>query len=45
LIQNRNRSSHTYNETIANDIAEAIASDYFESFGKFEKRFLDLEKA
>jgi nucleotidyltransferase substrate binding protein (TIGR01987 family) len=45
MIQSRNRSSHTYNEAIANDIAEAIISSYFDSFEKFEKRFLVLEKA
>lgn len=45
MIQNRNRSSHTYNEAIANDIARAITANYFESFRKFEKRFLGLEKS
>jgi nucleotidyltransferase substrate binding protein (TIGR01987 family) len=45
MIQSRNRSSHTYNEAIANDIARAIVSVYFESFEKFKKRFLILEKS
>ena len=43
MIQSRNRSSHTYNEVIANQIAEAIVSKYFDTFAKFEKRFLELE--
>ena len=45
MIQSRNRSSHTYNEAIANDIAKSITSDYFKSFKKFEKRFRGLEKS
>jgi nucleotidyltransferase substrate binding protein (TIGR01987 family) len=45
MIQNRNRSSHTYNEAIAESIAEAVKSDYFGAFAKFEQRFSDLEHA
>jgi nucleotidyltransferase substrate binding protein (TIGR01987 family) len=45
MIQSRNRSSHTYNEAIANDIAATIQSDYFGSFEKFEIKFLGLEKS
>ena len=43
MIQSRNRSSHTYNETVANGIAAAVTADYADAFGRFEKRFLDLE--
>jgi len=43
MIQSRNRSTHTYNERIANAIAEAIVSAYFDHFEKFKERFLDLE--
>ena len=45
MIQSRNRSSHTYNEAIANDIAQAILSNYCESFEKFKTKFLSLEKS
>jgi len=44
MIQNRNRSSHTYNEAIANSIVEIILAEYFDAFAKFEKRFLNLER-
>jgi nucleotidyltransferase substrate binding protein (TIGR01987 family) len=45
MIQSRNRSSHTYNETIANEIAKAIVTEFFPVFAKFEKRFLELESS
>jgi nucleotidyltransferase substrate binding protein (TIGR01987 family) len=44
MIQSRNRSSHTYNEAIANSIAEAVTGDYIGAFAKFEERFLNLER-
>jgi nucleotidyltransferase substrate binding protein (TIGR01987 family) len=44
MIQSRNRSSHTYNEAIANSIATAIVGGYVDAFEKFEERFLDLER-
>ncbi|MCE0521681.1 MAG: nucleotidyltransferase substrate binding protein [Methylacidiphilales bacterium] len=43
MIQSRNRSSHTYNVAIANSIATAVTSEYFDAFVKFEERFLNLE--
>jgi nucleotidyltransferase substrate binding protein (TIGR01987 family) len=43
MIQSRNRSTHTYNEKIANEIADLIVNDYFGAFEKFEQRFLHLE--
>jgi nucleotidyltransferase substrate binding protein (TIGR01987 family) len=45
MIQSRNNSSHTYNEDIATDIAEAIVGEYFERFVKFERKFVKLEKS
>lgn len=45
MIQSRNRSSHTYNENIAADIARAILTEYFERFVKFEQKFAKLEKS
>jgi hypothetical protein len=44
MIQSRNRSSHTYNERIAEEIARAILASYFQQFAKFEERFLSLER-
>lgn len=44
MIQSRNRSSHTYNEKIADEIARAVTGSYFAAFEKFEERFLQLEK-
>ena len=44
MIQSRNRSSHTYNEAIADSIAEGIIGEYFFAFAKFEERFLNLER-
>jgi nucleotidyltransferase substrate binding protein (TIGR01987 family) len=43
MIQSRNRSTHTYNEQIANEIAGLIVGNYFGNFTKFERRFTDLE--
>jgi nucleotidyltransferase substrate binding protein (TIGR01987 family) len=44
MIQSRNRSSHTYNEAIADSIAKAIIDEYFGAFAKFEERFSNLER-
>jgi nucleotidyltransferase substrate binding protein (TIGR01987 family) len=45
MIQSRNRGTHTYNENIAADIANAILTEYFERFVKFEQSFVKLEKS
>jgi nucleotidyltransferase substrate binding protein (TIGR01987 family) len=45
MIANRNRSSHTYNEKIANEMADAILSSFVGEFEVFLARFADLEKA
>ena len=45
MIQSRNSTSHTYNEEIAADIVNAILTEYFERFVKFQQQFLKLEKS
>jgi nucleotidyltransferase substrate binding protein (TIGR01987 family) len=44
MIQSRNRTSHTYNEETANEIADAILSRYVPEFEKFIQKFSELEK-
>lgn len=44
MIQSRNRTTHTYDQTTANEIARTIATDYLAEFGKFQKRFAELER-
>ncbi|OMQ13220.1 nucleotidyltransferase substrate binding protein [[Flexibacter] sp. ATCC 35103] len=36
MIQSRNRTSHTYNEEIANEIFSKIINDYFQLFLNFQ---------
>lgn len=43
MIQSRNRTSHTYNEETAAEIAKAILSNYVKEFEKFLKKFTELE--
>jgi nucleotidyltransferase substrate binding protein (TIGR01987 family) len=44
MIQSRNRSSHTYNEQTADEIADAVLSRYVPEFEKFLQKFTELEK-
>lgn len=44
MIQSRNRTTHTYDQTIADEIARAITSGYLAEFEKFRKRFAELER-
>lgn len=44
MIQSRNRTSHTYNEETAAEIAKAILSNYVKEFEKFLKKFTELER-
>ena len=44
MIENRNETTHTYNEEIADEIAEAILSLYVPQFEKFQTRFMELER-
>jgi hypothetical protein len=43
MIKSRNQTSHTYNEDIADEIAEAILHSYVKEFEKFLKKFSELE--
>lgn len=43
MIQSRNRTSHTYNEETAHEIATAILSLYVPEFEIFLRRFAELE--
>ena len=36
MIKNRNQTSHTYNEAVANEICEKILRSYQPLFEKFE---------
>ncbi len=44
MIAARNRSSHTYKEKTANDIATAILTSFVGQFATFEVRFRTLEQ-
>ncbi len=43
MIQARNRSSHTYNEKTAQEIAAAILGSFVPRFEEFRRRFSELE--
>ena len=43
MIKSRNRSSHTYNEKTAEEVATAILSSYVAEFEKFLVTFTELE--
>jgi nucleotidyltransferase substrate binding protein (TIGR01987 family) len=43
MIHARNRSSHTYNEKTANEVAAAILSSFVPEFEKFREKFVELE--
>jgi len=45
MIQSRNRSSHTYNEKTANEIAAAILGSFVKEFQNFRAKFAELETA
>ena len=45
MIESRNQTSHTYNEELADEIADAILSRYVPQFADFLRQFTDLEKA
>jgi len=44
MIESRNRTSHTYNEETADEIADAILSNDVHTFGEFLRKFTDLER-
>lgn len=43
MIQARNRSSHTYNEKTAREIATAILGDFVPQFKIFLAKFTELK--
>ena len=43
MIESRNRTSHTYNEDVAREIATAILSKYVPAFEAFLRRFTQFE--
>jgi nucleotidyltransferase substrate binding protein (TIGR01987 family) len=43
MIQSRNRSTHTYSEKTAKELAEAILSSFMAEFEMFVVTFTDLE--
>jgi nucleotidyltransferase substrate binding protein (TIGR01987 family) len=45
MIQSRNKTSHTYNQEVADEIVEKVTTLYFELFQGFEKRMQDLNNA
>ena len=45
LIQSRNRTTHTFDKTTADEIARAITSCYLAEFVQFQARFAELERA
>ena len=44
MIQSRNRTTHTYDQTTANEIASAIITLYGVQFKKLRQRFEELER-
>lgn len=40
MIEKRNLSSHTYNQNVANTLAEAIAERYYPAFCELQQRFV-----
>jgi nucleotidyltransferase substrate binding protein (TIGR01987 family) len=45
MIQSRNKTLHTYNQEVADEIAEKVITLYHELFRAFEKRMLGLKNA
>lgn len=45
MIQSRNRTSHTYNEEIANEIFNKIINDYFQLFLNFKRKMEEIRSS
>ncbi len=45
MIQSRNKTSHTYNQEVADEIAGNVIAIYHDLFKAFEKRVQDLKNA
>ena len=44
MIQSRQKTSHTYNDEIANEIADRILTAYFDLFHELIDKFNEIEK-
>lgn len=44
MIKNRNKTSHTYNEETANEIINAILTNYHNEFKKLKTKLEELKK-
>lgn len=44
MIRSRNKTSHTYNEEVADEISEKVSSDYHPAFQSFFKKMTELSK-
>lgn len=42
MIKTRNKTSHTYNKKIADEIVEKILSEYIAAFGEFKSKMKTL---
>ncbi|ABQ25339.1 nucleotidyltransferase substrate binding protein [Geotalea uraniireducens] len=45
MIQSRNMTSHTYNQDVADEIAEKVTAIYYDLSKAFEKKMQDLKNA
>lgn len=45
MIQSRNKTSHTYNQDVADEIAGKVTAEYRDLFVAFEKKLQDLKNA
>lgn len=45
MIQSRNKTSHTYNQAVANEIVDAIKDSYFNLFREFLHKFSTLKSS
>lgn len=45
MIQSRNQTTHTYNESTADEIAKAIIGSYHDSFGAFQVKLSELRES
>jgi nucleotidyltransferase substrate binding protein (TIGR01987 family) len=44
MIQSRNQTTHTYDESTANEIAQAILTRYLNEFFRFQERFAEFAR-
>lgn len=42
MIKSRNQTAHTYNESVANEIAGKIVAQYYDLFQQLQKHMQDL---